>query len=239
MKLPRTFFSSSDCSIRFFIVAAAFAIAFVVATPEVRGQSPTGNDNPTGVAGDYGGSITTGGNYDPYTGNAKRVIDDIVVPGAVGSYPLKWTRFLNTRDGGSHQFGSSGVWSHNYAWALSIYNPHPWQCCDQWEGPDGVISYPDGRRVDLWISDTTAGEWDAYESEGPTGKTHRVYDVGGGNYQLVMGDGGKVLFQTLSVWNGYYWQSGLFATTISDPYGLNTNLAYDYTGRLTQVTEAA
>ena len=48
-----------------------------------------GNNNPTGVTGEFNGSITTAGHYDPFTGNAKRVIDDIVVPGSVGAYPLK------------------------------------------------------------------------------------------------------------------------------------------------------
>src|SRR5690348_6473755 len=47
-----------------------------------------GDDNPTGVAGIYNGQITTAGNYDPYTGNAVRTVDDIVVPGSVGAYPL-------------------------------------------------------------------------------------------------------------------------------------------------------
>src|SRR5437868_15311503 len=74
------------------------------------GQSPNGNDNPTGVAGDYGGSITTGGGYDLYTGNGKRVIDDIVVSGALGAYPLKWTRFLDTRIG----------WTNSYQYGLHI-----------------------------------------------------------------------------------------------------------------------
>lgn len=55
-----------------------------------------GDDNPTGVAGAFNGNITTGCSYDPYTGNAMRVIDDIIVPGSVGAYPLKWTRYFNS-----------------------------------------------------------------------------------------------------------------------------------------------
>lgn len=39
----------------------------VLAPPIALG---TGNDNPTGVTGEYNGSITTAGSYDPYTGNA-------------------------------------------------------------------------------------------------------------------------------------------------------------------------
>src|SRR5438270_13359196 len=56
----------------------------------------TGDDNPTGVTGSFNGEITTGGMYDGYTANAKRVVDDIVVPGSVGAYPLKWTRYFNS-----------------------------------------------------------------------------------------------------------------------------------------------
>lgn len=58
-----------------------------------------GDDNPTGVAGVYNGQITTAGNYDPFTGNAHREIDDIVVPGGVGKYPLKWSRYWNAAAG--------------------------------------------------------------------------------------------------------------------------------------------
>src|SRR5947208_88603 len=55
-----------------------------------------GDDNPTGVAGVYNGNITTGCSYDPLTQNSHRQIDDIVVPGSVGAYPLKWTRYWNS-----------------------------------------------------------------------------------------------------------------------------------------------
>jgi hypothetical protein len=48
------------------------------------------------VAGAFNGQITTGNSYDPYTGNAKGEIDDIVVPGSIGAYPLKWSRFWNS-----------------------------------------------------------------------------------------------------------------------------------------------
>jgi hypothetical protein len=84
-----------------------------------------GNDNPNGPAGEYNGSITTAGYYDPFTGNAKRVIDDITVPGSVGAYPLKWTRYLNTRGSVASFFGQGGAWTHSYSWGLSIWAPPP------------------------------------------------------------------------------------------------------------------
>src|SRR5439155_8316600 len=108
-----------------------------------------GNDNPTGVTGEFNGSVTTGGSYDPYTGNGKRFIDDLTVTGSVGAYPLKWTRILNTR-GGTGPFGDGGGWRHSYQWGLwlkLIPSSCPPTCtCD---GPDGTIYYPDGRTVNL------------------------------------------------------------------------------------------
>src|SRR5437763_794394 len=56
-----------------------------------------GEETPTGPTGSHNGEITTGCSYDAYTGNAKREITDLVVTGAVGAYPLAWTRVLNTR----------------------------------------------------------------------------------------------------------------------------------------------
>ncbi len=66
-----------------------------------------GNDSPNGVMGDHNGQITTGGGYDIFTGNAKRIVTDIEVTGSVGAYPLRWTRILNTRGGRG--------WQHAYS----------------------------------------------------------------------------------------------------------------------------
>jgi len=75
------------------LLLAFIAVAASTALGSSAGQ---GDDNPTGVSGIYNGQITTAGSYDPYTGNAMRVVDDIVVPGSQGAYPLKWTRYFNS-----------------------------------------------------------------------------------------------------------------------------------------------
>jgi hypothetical protein len=111
------------CCSRRAVTAAFFLLCYVAGRECVR--AGLGNDNPNGPAGEYNGSITTAGYYDPFTGNAKRVIDDITVAGSVGAYPLKWTRYLNTRGSVASLFGQGGAWTHSYSWGLSITAPPP------------------------------------------------------------------------------------------------------------------
>jgi hypothetical protein len=115
-----------------------------LAVPVSRG---TGNENPTGVTGEYNGSITTAGSVDALTGNAKRTIDELTVTGSVGAYPLEWKRTLNTRQSSNAAgFGSAGAWTHNYHWSLWLRFYHEYHYYpDLYEGPDGVVSFPDGR----------------------------------------------------------------------------------------------
>jgi RHS repeat-associated protein len=188
-----------------------------------------GNDNPNGPTGDYNGSITTAGYYDPFTGNGKRAIDDIVVPGSVGAYPLKWTRYLNTR--GAYWpdiFGQGGAWTHSYSWGLGIWPQLP----PEYEpGPEGRIRYPDGRTMDLreagggFYLPIVSGLDQVHEYVLKTGGGN----YGLGNYDLLLGDGGKVQFRPLT-------GVGLVPRFIVDPYGLTTTLTY-LSGRLDKITE--
>jgi hypothetical protein len=86
--------------------------ALFLSTPAVLFAQ--GNDNPTGVAGVFNGNSNTGCSYDPYTGNATRTIPDIVVSGAVGTYPLVWARTLNTRGANNGNLGAAGGWRYSY-----------------------------------------------------------------------------------------------------------------------------
>ena len=198
----------------------------------------TGNDNPTGVTGDYNGSITTAGSYDPYTGNAKRFVTDLTVTGAVGAYPLKWTRALNTRGGqGNAALGHGGTWRHSYQWGMWVrpykdYEHHE----NQYEGPDGGIDYPDGRSLVL--------KWDPgdhttlyVEGAGSDGLGDRIEDRGGGNYDLLLADGGRVKFERVGPDNGLSYS--LIAKEIIDPHGQRTILTRDENGRLSTITEPA
>src|SRR5437016_9321081 len=94
---------------KIFILFAGALLFVATLAPRVSAQDPDatesspaddGGYNPTGVSGIFNGNITTGCSYDPYTRNPRREITDIVVPGSVGAYPLKFTRVYNGRDGG-------------------------------------------------------------------------------------------------------------------------------------------
>src|SRR5258708_39486311 len=92
-----------------------------------------GDDNPTGVSGIYNGNVTDGGSWDPLTGNVARFIDDIVVPGSVGAYPLKWTRYWNSR-------AKIYYWGYSYKnYKLAGIPPSGWI--------SGTLSFPDGREI--------------------------------------------------------------------------------------------
>jgi RHS repeat-associated protein len=187
-----------------------------------EGTAPggVGNNNLTGVTGEYNGSITTGGSYDPFTGNAKRFIDDLTVTGSVGAYPIKWTRILNTR-GTSGPFGDGGGWRHSYQWALVIRpipGPTP-NCNAPPEPPAGTVAYPDGRVVmfEREVGPTGAETWLQAHGFEPTGD--RLVHMGGPNYALKLKDGGRVEFRIV---NGL----ARAAQYIVDPHGLITTLGY-------------
>ena len=185
-----------------------------------------GADSPLGPAGEYNGSITTGGSYDPYTGNAKRVLDDLIVTGSLGAYPLKWTRVLNTRN--------PSPWTHSYQWGLWIkqweyYHQYP----ELYQGPGGEVTYPDGRIMTLDL----AGQPHQYDDATNAMEIQdRLVYAQNGNYDLLMRDGGKVKFEHVGNITGLAAYS-LVATQIIDPYGLVTTLTRDGSGRLWKITE--
>jgi hypothetical protein len=101
------------------LLSSIAAFAALLSPSRVAAQ---GEANPTGVAGIFNGNVQSGGSYDPMTANAMRIVDDIVVPGTVGAYPLKWTRYFNSR--------SINGWTFSYAYGLT-----------------GGMTFPDGREI--------------------------------------------------------------------------------------------
>jgi len=124
-----------------------------------------GEDNPTGVTGIYNGNVTTAGSYDPYTRNARRTVDDIVVPGSVGAYPLKWTRYYNSRHEGLGYDGCWDGWSFSYGY--------------YW--PSSGVTLPDGTVINP-------------DSDSFSGGLEYSFDNTTTTSTLLLPDGGKVRF---------------------------------------------
>jgi RHS repeat-associated protein len=145
----------------FTVLVAALLLAFVA--PQVCAQ---GNwEGPVGVTGDFKGLITTAGAYSPLNHNAYREVTDISVPGALGKYPLKMTRYYNSRQNWNNGLG--GGWSYEYLWTLARSG--------------SKLIYPNGNVLDSSCQEQSAvGTSDAWE--------------GGGNGVFRPADGGKVHF---------------------------------------------
>lgn len=205
--------------LRYFSLCVLFAVF-----PFGRLQAQ-GNNNPTGVSGDFNGRVDTAGSYDPYTGNARRTVHDITAAGSVGSYPLRWTRYSNSRhalSSGGVVFGQGGYWTHSYQWSIDLsYN----------------VSYPDGRVVSFL--DQIEVQPGIYQ--GPPGVPDRLQvvtpPVGNslGEYDLLLADGGRVCLRHSSP--GPYFV--VRTAKIVDPYGLETNFQYGADGGLFRIVEPA
>ena len=144
-------------------IAIFFAIALMFATP-LFGQG-TNYEGPVGVTGIFNGNITTGCSYDPLTHSAHRAIDDIVVPGSIGKYPLKMTRYYNSR---AQYYALTAIglgpgWSHEYSWLL-------------WAGGHKVVSPHGG------VFDDYAGRLWVYQR---VGRERHTSTVGHGGWQMV------------------------------------------------------
>jgi RHS repeat-associated protein len=128
-------------------------------------------EGPVGVTGIFNGNVTTGCSYDPLSHSAHRQIDDIVVPGSVGKYPLKMTRYYNSRQQYYATPGSIGLspgWAYEYSWLL-------WSAGHKVVSPHGNV-YDDYCGAPVGVSEGWEQRTDAYN----------------GTWRLA--DGGKVIF---------------------------------------------
>jgi RHS repeat-associated protein len=185
-------------------------------------DSGSNYDGPVGVTGIFNGNVTTGCSYDPVTRSTHRVIDDIVVPGSIGKYPLKMTRYYNSRQQyyALNAIGLGPGWSHEYAWLLwgaghRVISPHGnvhddycgrpvgvsegWeQRTDQYNGTwrladGGKIIFVNGRVT--YIDDPYGQRTTIYYDE--NGRRSKVQEPGGRYLQFFYGpaadDDGTVL----------------------------------------------
>jgi uncharacterized protein (TIGR02594 family) len=133
-------------------------------------------EGPVGVTGIFNGNVTTGCSYDPLSHSAHREITDIVVAGSIGKYPLKMTRYYNSRQQYYATPGAIGLspgWAHEYSWLLwaaghKVVSPRgnvhddfcgaPVGVSEGWDG-GGIWRLADGGKVHFsggyadWIED--------------------------------------------------------------------------------------
>lgn len=210
--------------------ALAAAVLFILVPPL---SAQIGNDNPTGISGIFNGNVNTAGSYDPYTGNATRSITDISVAGAVGEYPLAFTRTMNSRynsGAGNLEFGPAGNWRHSYQWYIApiFYQglgPSAWNYLPV----SYSVNYPDGRRVTFTQS---TGDSKYRGGPGITDRFQPLTDVNGGQCYLLLSDGGKIVFEA-QILREENEQTHIVTSTftyqfvgIIDPYGQPTTITY-------------
>jgi RHS repeat-associated protein len=211
-------------------------------------RAQVGNDNPTGVSGQFNGNVTTAGSYDPYTGNATRSITDITVAGAVGAYPLSFTRTMNSRynaDAPTWEMGTAGSWRHSYQWSMEplVYRSSNPQ--DRWTFLPLVYSvhYPDGRRVSFFQSNNDSK---FRNGNGVADRFQQLTDPysSEGDCYLLLPDGGKVWFHAyIERWENEITHVVTSSFTyefagIIDPHGQTTTITYPGDGSMT-ITEPA
>ena len=202
------------------------AILLVISQSRLLAQSGGGAGfNPTGVTGVFNGNSTVGCSVDPWTANFRREVTDIVVPGTLGAYPLKFTRIYNSREFStlweeelliSGPLGNSmgSHWRHSYS-----MTDGSWGALQGSEQGVGIV-FPDGRTINL---DPAPSYPTPLENEG--------YDAA--NKIWTMPDGGKVHLG--HDWEGPSWETsnrwqgadGFAADTITDPYGYVTTIVHD------------
>ncbi len=221
--------------------SATFAVFGLCLLPLARLHAQA-DDNPTGPAGIFNGNITTGCSYDPFTGNAMRVVTDIVASGAVGDHPLAFTRIANTRNSPRNAgFAFAGQWRHNYSWKLTdepiIYtvpNTPP---------TSYTVEYPDGRVITFEAAPNGSPAKNAGETffRGPRGISERFQQLNltTNLAYLIMVDGSKVEFKATQYYTGSYYYRRYVAQAVIDRYGLRTSLAYNADGTLNTITEPA
>src|SRR6266550_4673267 len=114
------------------VLKFAFGTAFLLSFPVQIALSQGNNyEGPVGVTGIFNGNISTGCSYDPLTHSEHREVTDIVVPGSIGKYPLKMTRYYNSRQQyyAGTAIGLGPGWAHEYSWLLytageKVVSPH-------------------------------------------------------------------------------------------------------------------
>jgi hypothetical protein len=189
--------------------AAFVALLRAFACPDLFAQEVDVH-NPIGIAGIFNGNIATGCSYDPLSHSAHREVTDLVVPGSVGKYPLKMTRYYNSR---GKSVGLGPGWRAEYWWSVTQSG--------------SVLTYPNGNVLDRYCQ-PAVGVSDKWQT-GP------LCDQNGCDGDFRLADGGTVHFVNgaATAIDDPYGQTTTFTytsntMTVTEPGG--RYLLYTYNG---------
>src|SRR6202162_2317859 len=216
--------------------AIGLTLLFALITPVAFAQ--VGNDNPTGVAGEFQGEITTGCDYSPYTTTARRTVTDLVVAGGVGTYPLTFARTSTSRYNTAVKvdFGTAGSWLHSYQWSIDTDNTSSGTTYNY------AVNYPNGSRVLFSTDPERTNPWgDPYAHVmGVRDRLQVIWDTNSaGRCYLILNDGGRVYFTAQRTNNGTTYTFSFTLQSITDPYGQTTTITGSPTNSPVTVTEPA
>ena len=192
------------------------ALFFLANIPPLLAQNDVPGD-PSGNSGDFDGLETTGSGYDTYTGNVKRSITDMVVPGAASAFPLQFSRIYTSRYNAAPtdikgHFGDAN-WRHSYQWEGQQTQNSSGRTVYQ-------VGYPDGRVINF-RGDRPYAAYDSF-ARGPVGTVDR-FEISPANDsthpRLHLADGSQVMFSIQS-------DKTLRAENLIDPYGATTHFVY-------------
>lgn len=229
-----------------FPVIITSALTFTLCAGVMYAQ--TGDDNPTGVAGQFNGSSSVAGNYDPLTGSVMRSVRDISVPASVGEYPLAFTRTSSSRFAATGvqrlPFGTPGSWRHSYQYTMT--SPRAFHQNQLPQPPSSYkLTYPDGRQVNfLPDNNPDPNQRDLY-FRGPAGISDRFEQLTNPDQQtcrLLLPDGGSVTFDVFTELHepdqGPRWIDYSYVISgMTDPHGKFTSVGTDANGDVETIRE--
>jgi RHS repeat-associated protein len=224
---------------------------------------PMPPENPAGNTGALKPQVQTGGSYDIHSGNATRIVNDLHVPGALGTYGLDFTRYWNSLHDEDEnagvdwptEFGYSG-WSHSWRWKAVF----AWEVQVPENGgappiyiTSITITFPDGHATKFKLTRTTGYPWGDGRCGPPYYANHHedawpiagegVHDhlaemaQDGSEFFIYLSDGGSVRFTGYDpVGTNGVVRWNYRATEVYDPHGLRTTLSYT-DGLLTGVAD--
>jgi RHS repeat-associated protein len=188
------------------------------------------------VAGTFEGVVTTGCGYNVLNHSTSRAIDDIVVPGSIGKYPLKMTRYHVSAGIPDSALGPG--WRHEYAWfagqgKVEYPNGNIWD--SYCENPVGVSDWPvpPGQYTNgaFRLADGGTIVWQPFGTGqrvsqiiDPYGRTTTITYATNGTWMRVTEPGGRYLY---FIFSALSQNSGLFLTRV-EAHGLGNGTVTDW-----------